>query len=192
MLSILFFLISTFMLIGVPMDWQAILWQEAGTLKYFINILTHMFGHAGWGHLLGNYLFLFPYGLYLEHKRGQGRFLSCWFISGLASLFMHRLMTLSSPVGGLIGASGAISGVMAASLLSLDQNRWYRAAGVANLGWRLYVEVERAKVGFGMIAFWGHVGGMIGGALLVLIWALQDRAKRKLEESSQQPPDASQ
>ena len=191
MISILFFLISTLLLLTVPIDLVAIHWEDAGSWLYLLNILTHMFGHAGWSHLLGNYMFLFPYGLYLEEKKGQKRFLSLWFISGLSSLLLQRLMTLEESFGGLIGASGAISGVMAGACLSLNENRWYRAAGFALLSYRLYREVMNATLGFGFIAYWGHVGGILGGIACVSVWALQDYRQRKLSQKSASQ-DASQ
>lgn len=172
------------MLLTLSVDAVAITWGEP-TWQYFIHVWTHMFGHANWPHLLGNYMFLFPYGLFLEHAKGPRRFVSCWLISGLGSLLTHQIMTGSS-YGGLIGASGAISGIMAAALLSLNKNPLYLLAGVSVLSFRFYLEVLRGLTGLGSIAYWGHAGGMLFGALCALLWFFQDGGLEKIRRSREQ------
>ena len=172
MLSILFFLISLSLILFSTPDALAITFAEPSIALYFLHILTHMFGHADWGHLIGNYVFLFPYGLYLEHKHGKKRFLYLWFVAGLSSLLLHRIM--SGHIGGLIGASGAISGIMAAALLSMNENVFYKLAGIAVLSWRAYMEINNALFGLPWIAYWGHFGGIVAGCLVSALWFVQD------------------
>ena len=72
------------------------------------TIITHMFVHAGFDHLFWNMLFLFFFGVELERRVGAGRFLTIYFVSGIAAALGQ--MAVSS--GTLLGASGALFGVM--------------------------------------------------------------------------------
>src|SRR3712207_2907277 len=78
--------------------------------------LTSMFLHGGWGHLLGNCLFLWVFGNNVEDSMGRMRFLVFYLLCGLVAAGAHILVDSSSPVP-TVGASGAISGVMGAYLV---------------------------------------------------------------------------
>src|SRR5438477_9294863 len=84
-----------------------------------INIftpLTSMFLHGGWGHILGNAIFLWVFGNNIEDSMGPGRFLAFYLTCGLIAAATHVLMAPGSPVP-TVGASGAISGVLGAYLV---------------------------------------------------------------------------
>ncbi len=80
------------------------------------SLVTSMFLHGGWLHLIGNMWFLWVFGSHVEDAIGSGRFLLFYLISGVASAVVQWQVTAGSPVP-TIGASGAIAGVMGAFLL---------------------------------------------------------------------------
>jgi membrane associated rhomboid family serine protease len=84
-----------------------------------LSVLTSLFVHAGWLHLLGNMLFLFVFGPGLENRLGRGRFLLCYLSIGYLATYGYALAEVHSSadsVRALVGASGAIAGVLGAYL----------------------------------------------------------------------------
>ena len=150
-----------------------------------INILTpliSMFLHGGWGHILGNMLFLWVFGDNIEDAMGHGRYLVFYLLCGLVAATAHIVSSPGSPVP-TVGASGAISGVMGAYLVLYPNVRvrmffliffarvrawivlvyWFLLQlfeGVSQLG------PMRPDVSSG-VAVWAHVGGFVTGLLLV-------------------------
>ncbi len=92
-------------------------WQS---LRLLATMFTSLFLHAGWVHLLGNLLFLWVFGEALEDELGHWRFLGFYFFCGFFSLLIHAVVAsrLSVPI---IGASGAIAGLLGAYLLRFPQ-----------------------------------------------------------------------
>lgn len=88
----------------------------------FAAPLTSMFLHGGWMHLLGNMLFLWIYGDNVEGAMGHGRFLAFYLVCGVAAVFAQALSDPHSPYP-IIGASGAISGVLGGYLLLFPRAR---------------------------------------------------------------------
>jgi membrane associated rhomboid family serine protease len=82
----------------------------------YLTPLTSMFMHGGWLHLIGNMLFLWIFGNNVEDYFGPVKFLTFYLLSGLAAIAMYSLFSLDSQVP-LVGASGAIAGVMGAYLV---------------------------------------------------------------------------
>jgi membrane associated rhomboid family serine protease len=83
---------------------------------HLASLLTSMFLHAGWVHLIGNMWFLWVFGSHIEDVMGAPRFLAFYLSCGVTSAIVQLAMTLHSPVPTL-GASGAIAGVMGAFLV---------------------------------------------------------------------------
>jgi membrane associated rhomboid family serine protease len=82
----------------------------------YLTPITSMFMHGGWLHLIGNMLFLWIFGNNVEDYFGPAKFLTFYLLSGLAAIAMYSLFSLDSQVP-LVGASGAIAGVMGAYLV---------------------------------------------------------------------------
>ncbi|MCF8029618.1 MAG: rhomboid family intramembrane serine protease [Desulfohalobiaceae bacterium] len=140
--------------------------------------VTHMFLHGGLGHLLGNMLFLWLVGYVLETGAGHFRFAGTYLVGGLlaAAMFWACNRHMAFP---LIGASGAISGVMGAMTLMYGL---YRIKVFINLGFFFhYVSIPAlallpvwlGKEGYHLlrspessVAFTAHIGGLLGGALI--------------------------
>jgi len=151
----------------------------------YISFLTTMFLHGGWLHFLGNMWFLKIFGSKVEDRMGPGRFLVFYLTVGvLASIFYIYFSPRSSmPV---IGASGAIAGVMGAYYMMFPRARiltlipififpWFvELPAVFFLGWWFLLQLFAGTVaqvlpnsGEG-VAWWGHIGGFIAGVVLVL------------------------
>src|SRR5687767_7743917 len=88
------------------------------------NMLTSMFLHGGWMHLLGNMWFLWLFGNNIEDSMGHARFIVFYVLCGVAAALAQVMVTPSSAIP-MVGASGAISGVMGAYLLLYPRVRVY-------------------------------------------------------------------
>lgn len=157
-----------------------------------INRLTPLlsiFLHGGWGHLLGNMLFLWVFGNNIEDSMGPGRFLLFYLLCGVVAAGAHVLVAPQSPVP-TVGASGAISGVMGAYLLLYPRVRvhmlfifviFFRVIPVPAwlvLIWWFFVQLVtglpelssvRPDVSSG-VAVWAHIGGFVAGLVLVKLF----------------------
>jgi membrane associated rhomboid family serine protease len=143
--------------------------------------LTSMYLHGGWFHLLGNMWFLWIFGNNVEDSMGRGRYAAFYHLCGLAAAASQTFLTPTSPVP-MVGASGAISGVMGAYVLLYPRVRVHmivvlvifitRIAVPAYLmlGYWFMLQLLGGAAAFGQqggTAFWAHVGGFIAGALLI-------------------------
>jgi len=153
--------------------------------------VTYMFTHGGFGHLLGNMIFLWVFGPHAEDALGRGRFILLYFSAGFASAGLHVLSSLvlypQELAVGLVGASGAIMGVVSLFVLRFHGVRvrffiWLilpyvfsvRAlwVGIAYLGMDLTMALMAiGSEGMGGVAHWAHVGGFLAGG--VWAWALR-------------------
>jgi membrane associated rhomboid family serine protease len=156
-----------------------------------LTLLTSMFLHGGFMHLAGNMLYLWVFGNNIEDVCGHGRFVLFYLLCGLAAAFAQALPNPGSEIP-MIGASGAISGVLGAYLVLFPHARVYTLVPLGivfftriKAGWLLgFWFVFQLLSGFGAnpaeggVAFWAHVGGFVAG--VPLIWLLRDRSYRPL------------
>jgi membrane associated rhomboid family serine protease len=151
--------------------------QSTGPVPPELTLLTSMFLHGGWGHLLGNMIYLWVFGDDIEEALGPLRFLIFYLLCGImaALVFVAFNMHSNTP---LIGASGAISGVLAAYLLLrpcarvtvfvlriVVRLRAYWVIGAWAL-LQVFLLAQRSEDG---VAYLAHVGGLAAGALLFLV-----------------------
>lgn len=139
------------------------------------TLLSYMFLHGDLIHLGGNMLFLWVFGDNVEDAMGHVRFFVFYLVCGVIAGLTHALM-LPGSLDALIGASGAISGVVAAYLMLHPRVRvWVLAFKVLPLNitaaWALglWIVFQLAMVMIpqvGPTAWWAHIGGLIAGALL--------------------------
>ncbi len=158
------------------------LWHPEGTAPYH-TLLTHMFLHGGWGHLISNMWALWIFGDNVEDRLGHGRYFLFYLLAGVGAALIHSLLNASSVVPS-VGASGAISGVMGAYLLMFPFSRIitilplffmaymipvpaYFYIGAWFIGQLTAGMMSLALPGTTGIAFWAHVGGFASGYLLV-------------------------
>jgi membrane associated rhomboid family serine protease len=163
--------------------------QYGYTPKYFrfTTLFTCLFIHTGWVHLVGNMLFLFLVGCAIEDIWGRPLYTAFYFLSGIVATLAHHLIFPGSTVP-LVGASGAIAGLMGAFLVRLYNTKitffyfvWFLITRI-RMGsfqapafvmlplWLLqqivYVAIMKGESG---VAFWAHIGGFIFGALFALL-----------------------
>jgi membrane associated rhomboid family serine protease len=144
-------------------------------------ILTSMFLHGSWLHLLANMWFLWLFGNNVEDSMGHFRFLVFYVVTGAAAALAHIFMAAASSVP-IVGASGAISGIMGAYLVLYPRIRihtlfvfiiFFRIIPVS--AWFVLIlwfalqllSGYAAPVEGGGVAFWAHVGGFVAGVILV-------------------------
>jgi membrane associated rhomboid family serine protease len=148
-----------------------------------LSYVTYSFLHADIFHLGGNMLFLWVFGDNVEDALGHIRFLAFYLLCAIAGAFFQGLIAWDSQVP-LIGASGAIAGVVAAYLILYPRVKvWVLAfariplripAFIPLILWILFQIVMFAAGGEDQISWACHVGGIIAGAVLVLV--LRNRA----------------
>ncbi len=148
----------------------------------WLNIFTCMFLHGGWMHLLGNMFFLFVFGANVEDRLGPWLFAVFYLGTGVCGNLAH---TFADPgFTPLVGASGAIAGVMGAYVLLFPRTRilaivpigWYPAT--FNLpAWVyliFYVVLQNLwpalRGGEGNVAYWAHIGGFAAGMAMIFIF----------------------
>jgi membrane associated rhomboid family serine protease len=147
------------------------------------TILTSMFLHGGWLHLIGNMLYLWIFGNNVEDVLGRGRYLFLYLCCGVVAALVQAFSSPASHIP-MVGASGAIAGVLGAYLLlhpgaNVRCFVWivifFRIVNVpawAMLGlWFAMQLVSGLSVAAGTpgVAFWAHVGGFVTGLALVII-----------------------
>jgi membrane associated rhomboid family serine protease len=150
-----------------------------------ITPLTYMFLHGGWMHLAGNMLFLWVFGDNVEDAMGHGRFLAFYLLCGVIAGLVFALLGPSASDTPLVGASGAIAGVVAAYLVLFPRVRvWVlvlmriplRLTAAWCLGgwviwqfghWFLFGNADQ-------VAWLAHIGGLAAGAVLVVLFKRSD------------------
>lgn len=144
------------------------------------TLVTHMFLHGGFLHIIGNMLYLWIFGNNIEEAMGHFRYLLFYLASGVAAAMTMGLMDPSSQVP-MVGASGAISGVLGAYMLLYPRARvrvlvplgiipvmfWIRAVWVVGV-WFVLQLLSAAYTDAGQpgVAFWAHVGGFVAGLVM--------------------------
>ncbi len=160
---------------GVELD------AELGVVPAWSTIFTSMFMHGGLLHLGGNMLFLWVFGDNVEDSMGHGRFLAFYLVCGIVAAMAQAMLNPGSTVP-MIGASGAISGVLGAYLLlhPYATVRVFiflgifatitRVPAMLVLGfWAVGQLISAAMTPLDQpgIAFWAHIGGFLAGMALV-------------------------
>lgn len=145
-------------------------------LPVALTLVSYTFVHADWMHLISNLLFLWVFADNIEDELGHGRFLLFYIACGIAAALAHILLSGEADLP-LIGASGAISGVLGAYLLLHPHAKVLVVAFVPIplrlptyivLGLWALLNVVNAFVDVGGgVAWWAHVGGLVTGILLI-------------------------
>ncbi len=153
----------------------ALLGDQQSFISPALTVFTSMFMHGGWMHLIGNMVFLWIFGDNIEDSMGHKKFLFFYLICGLLAALLQALINPSSPVP-MIGASGAIAGILGAYLVL------HPKANVNVLFWIIiFITVVKVPAfivlsvwiisqffgSSGGVAYFAHIGGFIAGALLI-------------------------
>jgi membrane associated rhomboid family serine protease len=158
----------------------------------WLTAVTHMFLHGGWFHLIGNLWFLWVFGDNVEDSMGGARFAVFYLLCGFAAFGLQALTNPSSAIP-MVGASGAIGGVMGAYarlyprapvhlliVFFVFVNRTVVPAFLM-LGYWFLIQVlggiPALATEAGGVAFWAHVGGFLAGVLLVPVFTKPERVE---------------
>ena len=155
--------------------------------QHWITILTAMFMHAGWMHIIGNMVFLWAFGPEIEDAMGPLRYLAFYLLGGIVAS-VAQIAAMSSSTVPNLGASGAIAAVMGAFLITYPRDK---IRTLLLLGWFITVTVIPASVLIGIwfliqlfsqvgsvvaaqsgggVAYMAHVGGFIFGAIIARLF----------------------
>lgn len=156
-----------------------------------LTIFTSMFLHGGWLHIISNLWALYIFGDNVEDRMGSGRYFIFFLISGVAAALVQVYVTPASSIP-MIGASGAIAGVLGAYLVLYPSARVITLVPIFFFPW--FVEIPAliylaiwifsqffsGVMSLGVdvaegVAYWAHVGGFICGLLLVSLFARRKR-----------------
>ncbi len=148
-----------------------------------LTLVSSQYLHGGIAHLLGNMLYLYIFGDNIEASMGRLRFLLFYTLTGVAAALTHGALGMSSEIP-MVGASGAISGVLGAYLLLFPHARIrvlfillplpffkifaFRAIFVLGIWFGIqFVSAAMSTTDQGGVAFWAHVGGFVAGIALL-------------------------
>jgi membrane associated rhomboid family serine protease len=157
------------------------------------TLITSMFLHGGWSHIIGNMLFLWAFGKSLEDAMGHTKFLAFYMVCGIAAGITHVAFNYYSSMP-TVGASGAIAGVMGAYLIKFPRARihtlifvlfFFTMADIPAAFILVYWFVMQLFSGYGSIAhtnvtdsgvaWFAHVGGFVTGMILVNLMGTRAR-----------------
>ena len=152
-----------------------------------LSIFTSMFLHAGVLHVAGNMLYLWIFGNNIEDSLGHFRFLLFYLFSGIVAALGHAFTT-TQPMLPMIGASGAVSGVLGAYILLFPNAKVHtliffgfffqvvRVPAVIVLGFWILLQFINSFAGEGAVhggvAWFAHIGGFIAGLITIKIWLI--------------------
>ncbi len=165
---------------------QAELPAAAVAVPAYATIFTSMFLHGSWMHLIGNMLYLWVFGNNIEDVMGHVRYVIFYFVCGIVAVFSHAVTEPSSTIP-MVGASGAISGVLGAYLLLFPRahvlvlmpglGTTRIAAGIV-LGMWFVLQLLSGGMSLGTtgggVAFFAHIGGFLAGMALIGLFKRPD------------------
>ena len=157
---------------------------EPTPVPVYFTLITSMFMHGGWAHLLGNMVFLWVFGDNIENRIGHIRYLIFYLVCGIIASLSHVFVSGSDSLVPSLGASGAISGVLGGYLLLFPSRRVRVIMGrgittvpafVALGIWIVFQVISQLGVlggdqGGGGVAYAAHIGGFIAGLALIKLF----------------------
>ena len=167
---------------------------ERTPIPVYFTLVTSMFMHGGWAHLLGNMLFLWVFGDNIENRIGHIRYLIFYLVCGIIASLSHVFVSGSDSLIPSLGASGAISGVLGGYLLLFPSRRVRVIMGrgittvpafVALGIWIVFQVISQLGMlggdqGGGGVAYAAHIGGFIAGLALIKLFDIGVRKDRVL------------
>jgi membrane associated rhomboid family serine protease len=154
----------------------------------YVTIFTSMFIHGGWLHIIGNMLFLWVFGDNVEDVMGRARFLLFYLLTGVGAVALQVVLSTDSQTP-MVGASGAISGVMAAYLVLFPKGRVrvlvflgifvtvIALPAIIVIGFWIILQFINGAAALGPetaqtdgVAYFAHIGGFIAGLLLAFVF----------------------
>ncbi|HXH11403.1 MAG TPA: rhomboid family intramembrane serine protease [Alphaproteobacteria bacterium] len=175
---------------AVPLRFFA---ADVSIVERLFPLFTSMFLHGGWVHLLGNMLYLWIFGDNIEDRLGHARFLLFYLLCGLAAALAQIYLNPTSRIP-MVGASGAIAGVLGGYLLLFPHSRVLALvpvffflhfieipAFVFLIFWFLMqflsgaASIAPTQETVGGVAWWAHIGGFVSGLALAYVFPKRKR-----------------
>lgn len=155
----------------------------------FLTVFTSMFMHGSLLHLISNMLYLWIFGNNIEDRLGHVRFIIFYTLCGLAAAYSHAITSPSSTVP-MIGASGAVSGILGAYVLLFPRAKVHtliflgffvqvvRLPAVFVIGFWIVIQfingmVSKGVASHGGIAWFAHIGGFIAGIAMIRLFMVK-------------------
>ena len=174
---------------GLEMGGGLVCTMDAG--RQWGHVLTSMFLHGSWMHIIFNMWFLWLFGNNVEDSMGRGRFVLFYLLAGVGAAAAQVLADPAS-LYPMVGASGAISGVMGAYVVLYPRVKVYTLVPIGffltsialpawvMLGYWILLQVLGGLGGLeGGVAFWAHIGGFLVGAATIKLFARPDYVARR-------------
>jgi membrane associated rhomboid family serine protease len=156
-----------------------------------LTIFTSMFMHGGFLHISGNMLYLWIFGNNIEDRLGHFRFLLFYMLSGIVAAYANSIASPASQIP-MIGASGAVSGILGAYLLLYPQARVHtliffgffiqivRVPALLVIGLWGFIQlisgiISKGQAAQGGVAWFAHIGGFLFGLLTIYLWVPEKR-----------------
>lgn len=180
----------------IPARYFALARMGPGSLlARFSPVVVSMFLHGGWLHIIFNMLFLWVFGNNVEDRLGKGRFIVFYFLCGIAAAYLQLYTNPSSRLP-MVGASGAIAGVMGGYIVLFPRARiltlvpifffiqlievpailfigfWFLIQFLSGAAAIVSQAGREAGEDVGGVAWWAHVGGFAAGAIFVKIFTI--------------------
>jgi membrane associated rhomboid family serine protease len=176
-------------------DWSRFthdLLSGAWTIWTFVPLITHMFLHGGWLHIIGNMLYLWVFGDNVEDRLGSGTYLLFYLLCGITAAVGQGLVAPAP----MLGASGAIAGVLGAYLILAPGARIrtliflgifitvIQLPAIVVIGFFIVIQLIEGVAALRLegypateqVAYFAHIFGFVAG--IVLLFLLRDRARR--------------
>ena len=150
------------------------------------TLITHMFLHGGWFHIIGNMWFLWVFGDNIEDKLGKFRYVVFYILTGLSAALTQLFISILFGGGNvpMVGASGAVSGILGAYIKLFPHARilalvpvfffltFMELPALVFIGLWFFIQlvngvISLPLVGLGGVAWWAHIGGFVAGYMLV-------------------------
>ncbi|MBI3914382.1 MAG: rhomboid family intramembrane serine protease [Chloroflexi bacterium] len=167
-----------------------------GPRPIWMQLLTSMFVHAGWLHLLGNMVYLRAFGDDIEDAFGCVAYLLFYLGAGIFASLVHIFVSGAGDTTPSVGASGAIAGILGAYLVLFPRRHvqvlmpsiflWTtRMSALALLGFWFFIQFLNGMLAMLLgvnqsegIAVWAHISGFVAGALVAVVWRGMTRVRR--------------
>lgn len=170
----------------VPADVMNAIYTGAALTPVLVNFITATFVHGGWFHVLGNMLFLWVFGDNVEDRLGHGKYLLFYLAAGVAGGVAHIMTNPASTVP-VVGASGAVAGVLGAYIIAFPRSRILALVplfiifflteipAVVFIALWFVLQLFNGVASLGgaatPVAWWAHIGGFLIGVLLIKMLA---------------------
>jgi membrane associated rhomboid family serine protease len=168
-------------------------WERVQPIHPALTVFTSMFLHGGFFHIIGNMLYLWIFGDNIEHRLGRVRFILFYALSGTAAAFAHAITEPASTVP-MIGASGAVSGVLGAYILLYPRAHVHtlvflgffvqviRLPALVVIGFWAVIQllsgISSSVAGQGGVAWFAHVGGFVFGIGVMKLFIMGKKRRR--------------